>query len=198
MEANQKIAVIVLSIILNLIIIIYPVQSNQIYAVHEKSNLLLPNGRSRFDQEKQKYQYVGIEKCASTCHDKEEMGFQYNIMKNDPHSQAFKILASKRALHYAKHANLKVNLQESKVCLKCHVTGGSLDSSFFAVTYKKEDGVTCEACHKGAYITKTFLPTEIDCLTCHNDSEHKISKFNFKDKSKKIAHPIPKGEQKKI
>jgi hypothetical protein len=198
MKTNQIMAVFVLSIVLNLIIAINPVQSNQIYAIPEKSDLLLPNGISSFDQEKPKYHYVGIEKCASVCHNNEEMGFQYNIMKNGPHSQAFKILTSKRALHYAKNANVKVDPQESTVCLKCHVTGGGLDSSFFAATYKKDDGVTCEACHKGAYITKTFLPTKIDCLKCHNDSVHKISKFDFKDKSKKIAHPRLKGELKEI
>ena len=88
--------------------------------------------------------------------------------------------------------------EESLVCLKCHVTGGGLDSSFFAVTYRKDEGVTCEACHKGPYITKAFLPTEIDCLKCHNDSVHKISEFDFKDKSAKIAHPRPKSGMKKI
>jgi hypothetical protein len=198
MKTNQKIAVFVLSIAFNLIIIINPVQSNHTYAIIEKSEFLLPKGINRFVQEKPKYHYVGIEKCASVCHNKEGMGFQYNIVKNGPHSQAFKILASKKAMHYAKNAEVKVNPQESKVCLKCHVTGGGLDSSFFAATYKKDDGVTCEACHKGAYITKTFLPTKIDCLKCHNDSVHKISKFDFKDKSKKIAHPRPKGELKGI
>jgi hypothetical protein len=197
-KTNQKIAVFVLSIALNLIIIINPVQSNQTYAILEKSEFLLPKGINRFVQEKPKYHYVGIEKCASVCHNKEGMGFQYNIVKNGPHSQAFKILASKKAMHYAKNAEVKVDPQESTVCLKCHVTGGGLDSSFFAATYKKDDGVTCEACHKGAYITKTFLPTKIDCLKCHNDSVHKISKFDFKDKSNKIAHPRPKGELKGI
>ena len=185
MKTNQKKAVLVLSIVLSLFIIIESVQSNQTNAIREKSDLLLPVEISRFVQEKVKYHYVGIEKCASVCHNNEEMGFQYNIMKNGPHSQAFKILTSKQARQYAKNAKVKVDPQESLVCLKCHVTGGGLDSSFFAATYKKDDGVTCEACHKGAYITKTFLPTEIDCLKCHNDSVHKISEFDFKDKSAK-------------
>ena len=84
---------------------------------------------ARSIQEKQKYHYVGIEKCASVCHNNEEMGFQYNIMKNGPHSQAFNVLASKKALRYAKNDNIKENPQQSSVCLKCHVTGGGLDSS---------------------------------------------------------------------
>jgi hypothetical protein len=124
------------------------------------------------------------------------MGFQYNIVKSSPHSRAFKILASKKAMRYAKHANVKENPKKSSVCLKCHITGGGLDSSFFAPSYKKDDGVTCEACHKREFISKTFLPKETDCLKCHNDSVHKIHKFNFIDKCAKISHPRPKAKLK--
>jgi hypothetical protein len=191
-KTNKKIVVFALTVTFSLIIIIGSVQSNQAYAIHEKPDFLLPEGTSRFVQEKPKYHYVGIDKCASICHNNEEMGFQYNIVKSSPHSQAFKILASKRAIHYTKNAGVKENPQESSVCLKCHVTGGGLDSSFFATTYKKEDGITCEGCHKGEYITKTFLPTEIDCKKCHNNSVHKVSQFDFKEKFTKIAHPRPK------
>ena len=122
------------------------------------------------------------------------MGFQYDIVKSSPHAQAFNILLTKHANQYAKKANIKENPQESSVCLKCHVTGGGLDSSYFAATYKKEDGVTCEACHKGEYISKTFLPKETDCLKCHNDSVHKMHKFDFIEGSAKIAHPRPKAK----
>ena len=198
MRTNQKIAVLVPLTVFSLFIIIDSVKSIQTYTVPERSDLLLLKGISRFVQENQKYHYVGIQKCASVCHNTEEMGFQYNIVKNGPHSQAFKILSSKLAMHYAKNANVKGDPQKSEVCLKCHVTGGGLDSSFFAATYKIDDGVTCEACHKGPYITKAFLPKEIDCLKCHNNSVHKISEFDFRDKSAKIAHPRPKTEIKKI
>jgi hypothetical protein len=198
MKTNQKKAVLVLSIVTSLFIIIVSVQSNQTNAISEKSDLLLPIQINSIVKENPKYRYIGIEKCASVCHNKAEMGFQYNIMKNGPHSQAYKILTSKKARKYAKNAKVNVDPKESSICLKCHVTGGGLDSSFFAATYKKEEGVTCEACHKGPYITKAFLPTEIDCLKCHNDSVHKISEFDFKDKSIKMAHPRPKVELKKI
>lgn len=194
-KTNKKIAVFALTIAFSFIIIIDSVQSNQAYTIPEKHDFPLPEETSRFVQEKPKYHYVGMEKCASICHNNSEMGFQYNIVKSSSHSQAFKILASKKAFRYAKNANVKDNPQESSACLKCHVTGGGLDSSFFTITYKKEDGVTCEACHKGAYITKTFLPTEPDCLKCHNDSIHKMHKFNFIDKCAKIAHPRPKANR---
>jgi hypothetical protein len=143
------------------------------------------------EQEKAKYIYVGIEKCASECHNNKDMGFQYDIVKKSRHSNAYKILSSQKADHYARKANIKENPQDSPVCLKCHSTGGGLDSTSFAVTYKKEEGVTCEACHKGEYITKTFIPAETDCLICHNNSVHKTSRFIFRDKLPLISHQRP-------
>ena len=172
------------------------IQSNQAIVIPEKTSGLLPGDMSFSVQEKVKYRYIGMEKCASVCHNNEDMGFQYNIMKDSPHSNAFKILVSDKAVRYAKKANVKENPQESPVCLKCHITGGGLDSSFFATTYKKEDGVTCEACHKGAFITKAFIPKEADCLKCHNDSIHRMHHFNFRENCEKIAHPRPKAKLK--
>jgi hypothetical protein len=190
-KSDKKIAVLFLTIILSLFLILESFQSKQDCIIADKSEYLNFTGTCRSVQDKPKYHYVGIEKCASICHNNKEMGFQYNIMKSGPHSQAFNILASKKALHYAKNDNIKENPQQSSACLKCHVTGGGLDSTFFAATYKKEDGVTCEACHNGAYITRSFLPTEIECLKCHNNSVHNISRFDFREKYSKIAHPRP-------
>lgn len=142
-------------------------------------------------QEKVKYLYVGMEKCASVCHNNKEMGFQYDIVKNSPHANSFKILLSEKASRLAKKADIKESPGQSQVCLSCHITGAGLDSTFLTSTYKKEDGVTCEACHKGAYISQTFIPTETDCLKCHNDSLHKTKRFNFKENCEKIAHKRP-------
>ena len=192
MDLKKKIAIYLSSVIFILILILDPVQSGQPYRVNEKSAFLLPEGGSRFVQEKSKYHYAGAEKCASVCHNNEEMGFQYNKWKESRHSKSYLSLAYDRALRYSKNAGVKGNPQENSECLKCHITGGGLDSSFFAVTYKKEDGVTCEACHKGEYITTAFLPKEKDCLKCHNGSVHKMHKFNFSDNCTKIAHPRPK------
>jgi Cytochrome c554 and c-prime len=147
-------------------------------------------------QEKIKYRFVGMEKCASECHNNEKMGFQYNIMKDGPHSNAFSILYSGKAAGYAKKTGIKEKPQESKVCLSCQVTGGGLDSSFFAMTYRREEGVTCEACHKGAFVSKAFIPKAEDCLNCHNNSVHRISHFNFTRDLEKISHPRPKVIQK--
>jgi len=193
MKTCKKIAVFVLIIASNFILIIYSVHSDQAYAIFEKSDLMASAIKDRSVQETSKYHYVGTEKCASVCHNNEEMGFQYNMWQKSRHSESYISLTSKRAARYSKNAGVKGNPQESSVCLKCHVTGGGLDSSFFATTYKKKDGVTCEACHKGEYIIKTFLPKATDCLKCHNESVHKIPEFDFNDKYAIIAHPRPKA-----
>jgi Cytochrome c554 and c-prime len=196
MGTKDKVALFVLTTVSSLILLTSLTKSNQAIVIPEKTSGLLPGEMSFSVQEKVKYLYVGMEKCASVCHNNEDMGFQFNIMKDGPHSNAFKILVSDKAVRYAKKANVKENPQESPVCLKCHITGGGLDSSFFATTYKKEDGVTCEACHKGAYITKAFIPKETDCLKCHNDSVHRMHHFNFRENCEKIAHPRPKAKLK--
>ena len=152
------------------------------------------SGLIQSEQKKEKYRYVGMEKCASVCHNKKEMGFQFDIVKSSIHAQAFVVLSSEKAMQLAKNANLTQIPGESPICLKCHTTGGGLDSSFFAVTYRKEDGVTCEACHKGEYITKTYIPDEAACLKCHNNSIHRIHSFRFRDECAKIAHPRPSAK----
>jgi hypothetical protein len=190
------IAVFVLTIASFLAIIIRSAQSGQAYTVLKKSDFLSSSGKSGFIQKESKYLYVGSEKCASICHNNEEMGFQYNLWKKSPHSEAYIILSSKRAERYGKIAGIKGNPQENSVCLKCHVTGGGLDTSFFAVTYKKDDGVTCESCHKGEYVATTFLPKEKECLKCHNNSVHKTHKFDFNERCTTIVHPRPKANPK--
>ncbi len=149
-------------------------------------------GEESKEQERTRYLFVGAEKCASVCHNNEKLGYQYKIWNGSSHKDAFNILDSKKGKKFAKQAHLSENPQESRVCLKCHVTGGDLDSSYFAATYKKEDGVTCEECHKNISDGKTVLPTETDCLKCHNESLHKIREFNFRKDSARILHKRPK------
>lgn len=167
--------------------------SDEIYLLSEGFFPPKADNKYRSQQENTKYLYVGMEKCASVCHNSKEMGFQYNIMKSSPHADAYRLLLSEKAKYFSLQANLNGNPAESQTCLKCHITGAGIDSSFFANTYRKEDGVTCEACHKGAFIKKTFLPKEADCLICHNSSVHEIPAFNFNEMRGKIAHPRPKA-----
>ena len=193
MKTNKKNIALVLLIVFCFITMSGSIQLLKADAAFNKRTFFLHGTRILSEQETIKYQYVGTEKCALVCHNNEKMGFQYDIMKNGPHSKAFEVLASKKAKRYSKKAIIKENPQESSACLKCHVTGAGLDSSYFAATYKKEDGVTCEACHKSEFITKSFLPKEADCLKCHNDSVHKTGKFNFINKCIIISHPRPKS-----
>ena len=196
MRTFLKIALLLSTVTISWIIFSGLIQSPKNSLIIEKPSCLLTADMNFPLQEKVKYRYVGMGKCASVCHNNEKMGFQYDIMKDSPHSNAFKILISDRAVRYAKKAKVKENPQESPICLNCHITGGGLDTSFFAPTYRKEEGVTCEACHKGAFITKAFIPKETDCLKCHNDSVHRINKFNFRKNCVKIAHPRPKTNSK--
>ena len=191
MKTNSKVLIFVTTSALSCIIFTGLVQSNTDTLISENATSLFPGIISYSPQEKIKYVYVGMEKCSSVCHNNKDMGFQYDIVRKSPHSNAFKLLLSAKALRFANKAGIHENPAESRVCLNCHITGGGLDSSFFASTYRKEDGVTCEACHKGAYTPKTFIPKEEDCLKCHNRSVHKIHTFNFQENCAKIVHPRP-------
>jgi hypothetical protein len=190
MNRNNKIPGILFVIVFILIIIIEAGRSDLpcTYVIRTFN----PDFDSKYEQEQTKYQYLGAEKCALVCHNNDTMGFQYNSWKASLHSEAFKILYSKKAILYAQQAHVTGNAWESSMCLKCHTTGGDLDSSYFTSTYRKEEGITCEACHKHSMVAKTYIPAEEDCLICHNKSVHKVPKFNFEVKNSKIAHFRPK------
>jgi hypothetical protein len=146
-------------------------------------------------QDTARYIYVGAETCAGKCHNNEELGHQYDYWKISPHAKSFESLASEEAMAYCKNAGISGSPTESMICLKCHVTAAGYDPASLGTTYRKEDGVTCESCHKGEFIPKTFLPQESDCLKCHNNSVHKVTAFDFKESCLKIAHPRPKTGQ---
>lgn len=62
-----------LTIAFSFIIIPCSIQSNQAITIPKKPYFLFPDGKRSSAQEKPKYQYVGIEKCALVCHNNEEM-----------------------------------------------------------------------------------------------------------------------------
>jgi len=144
-------------------------------------------------QEITRYVYVGAEACAVKCHNNNELGHQYDRWKESRHSQSYTSLSTDLAQRYCKEAGITEDPRESLTCLKCHVTASGADSSSIGTTYKREDGVTCESCHKGEFIPKTFLPGKDDCLKCHNDSVHNVSPFDFSERCMKISHPRPKN-----
>jgi hypothetical protein len=191
MKNRNKSGVLVIIAVCGLILFTGFIQSDQGYINPVNSAGTLPGRKKIYFQEKAKYMYVGMEKCASACHNSKDMGFQYDIVRKSSHANAYKALTSGKAIRIAKSAGLAETAHENTVCLKCHTTGGGLDSTFFAATFKIEDGVTCEACHKGAFTSKVFIPKEDDCLKCHNNTVHRIPKFNFRNDCKRIAHPRP-------
>lgn len=165
----------------------------------------------------EEYSYIGASKC-KTCHKKPEAGEQYPLWQKTKHAQAYSSLASEEAKAIAKEKGID-NPQEADACLKCHVTGHGAKAELLGTKYDKTEGVTCESCHgagSGYYKKKTMVgvisgeieaasvglmkPDEKTCVKCHNEESPTFEGFDFKEMSKKIAHPIPaekKAEYKK-
>jgi len=180
-------------LILSFLWIAYPDTREKSYS----GNSEVVNGILQGDslQDTSRYVYVGAETCAAKCHNNEELGYQYDSWKKSRHSKSWESLSGDKALAYCESAGITGAPGESQVCLKCHVTASGFESSSLSATYKKEDGVTCESCHKGEFISKTFLPVEEQCLICHNNSVHAVSTFDFNERCLRISHPRPKTKK---
>jgi hypothetical protein len=150
------------------------------------------------------HMYVGVDGC-KMCHKKAEKGDQFGAWQKSKHSQAYATLATDQAKEVAAAKGIS-NPQESPECLKCHVTGYGLDASMYDKKYKMEDGVGCESCHgpgkdyKNIKIMKDveqakanglIMPTEEVCLKCHNEESPTYKPFNYEERNKEIAHPMP-------
>ena len=150
--------------------------------------------------------YVGVAKCKA-CHSVEKMGgLAYKVWEKSAHAKAFETLKTKAAEEFAKKKGLTKPASESPECLKCHVAGGGT-----APEVKKEEGVTCEACHGAAsgYLSLHNKKTPEDkekakaaglvidkegkvCLKCHNSESPTFKGFSFAEMWKKIEHAGPK------
>jgi hypothetical protein len=158
--------------------------------------------------------YVGAKKCMA-CHKSEKLGgLAYTVWEKSKHARAYKTLLSDEAKKVAKEKGLKTAPHESPECLKCHVTGGGIAKNVDA-SFKKEEGVTCEACHNAAsgYLLIHSKKTEADkakakeaglvklakdeksCTPCHNSESPSFKGFNFEEMWAKIEHKKP--EKKK-
>jgi hypothetical protein len=166
---------------------VIPVFSAILYLSVTRGTGPLPGSESV--QTVSKYKYQGLDKCASVCHSNNELGFQYDIVKKSRHTEAYEILGSAKAAKFAKAAGVTTKPAETPLCLQCHTTGAGLDPSSYLTSYRKEDGITCEACHKDPLNPQTVLPDEKRCLTCHSNTVHKVNKFVYAERIKKIAHP---------
>jgi len=154
--------------------------------------------------------YVGAKKCMA-CHKSEKLGgLAYTVWEKSKHATAYKTLMSAEAKKIAGEKGLKTAPHESPECLKCHVTGGGTAKNI-DVGFKKEEGVTCEACHNAAsgYLTIHNKKTEADkakakaaglvklekneksCTTCHNSESPTFKGFKFEEMWAKIEHKLP-------
>lgn len=157
-------------------------------------------------------QYVGAEKC-KICHNRKDQANQYEIWSRSGHAKAFATLATDSARVLAATAGIKGDPQKAAECLECHVTGFGLDTSHFAQTFVRENGVQCEACHgpgsdyKAASIMSTtkyasnrdeqhklalgaglVMPDEKTCVKCHNKRSPAFKGFVYKDYYERIKH----------
>jgi cytochrome c peroxidase len=151
--------------------------------------------------------YVGVAKCKA-CHSVEKLGgLAYKVWEKTDHAKAYQTLLGDAAKKVAKDKGLKTAPSESPECLKCHVTGGGAAKNVDA-GFKKEDGVTCEACHGAAsgYLTLhnkkndaskakakaaglLFIDKEGKaCETCHNAESPSFKGFKFAELWPKIEH----------
>lgn len=147
--------------------------------------------------------YVGLKTCIS-CHKGEKGKMVYENWLKTKHSQAYKTLETQKSKDIAKKMNLKTDPTESPECLKCHATG-YFPGEQVMPTNKKEDGVTCEACHGpgSSYKTKHGKDKTVEgeklgliigandekiCKKCHNSESPTFAGFNYKKDWEKVKH----------
>jgi len=159
------------------------------------------------DEKTIKHKYVGTEVCGS-CHKTEKQGSQLSIWQNSKHSKAYETLLSEDADSIAKSMGFNERASKLDNCLRCHVIGYNLDSTYFTSKFKIEDGVQCETCHgAGSEYQKISImknrneakknglvihkDIESYCITCHNAESPTFVAINIMESWKKIQHYIP-------
>ena len=147
--------------------------------------------------------FSGAKMCAA-CHKAGKGGTAYAVWEKSAHANAYKTLLNEQSQKIAKEKGLKVPAHEAPECLKCHVTGGGTAKNVEA-SFKKEEGVTCEACHGAASGYKMLHSKgdlakskaaglivgekdEKSCVTCHNSESPTFKGFKFDQEWAKIAH----------
>jgi len=150
--------------------------------------------------------YTGSKFCAA-CHKAGKGGTAYAVWEKSAHANAYKTLLGEESKKIAMEKGLKAAPAESEECLVCHVTGGGKAKNVEA-SFKKEEGVGCEACHgaasgfkmihsKGDLAKSTaaglVIPAkdEKQCVTCHNSKSPTFKGFKFEEMWAKIAHAKP-------
>lgn len=147
--------------------------------------------------------YVGLKTCIA-CHKGEKGKMVYESWLKTKHAQAYKTLQNEKSKEIAKKMNIKSDPIEAPECLKCHTTGYFPNEQMMP-TNKKEDGVTCEACHGPGSAYKTthgkdkkeeglkkglIIGTNDEkiCKKCHNPESPTFAGFNYKKDWEKVKH----------
>ncbi len=148
------------------------------------------------------HKYFGTTKC-KMCHNTDAKGKIHDKWAASGHAKAYQTLLSEAAKGIAKKMGIE-DASKSDKCLKCHVTGYKEASGD---KYSMEEGVTCEACHgpgehywtmtvmknkKVAMENGLVIPTEKDCIKCHNKDSPTYKEFKFADAYKLVEHHVPK------
>ena len=151
--------------------------------------------------------FTGVKLCGM-CHKAKDKGEAYVVWEKSAHARAFETLKTKAADDFAKKKGLKTPAAESPECLKCHIPGGGAATNVEA-GFKKEEGVTCEACH-GAASGYKMIHSKGDkakakeagmqfgdkkdakfCETCHNAESPTFKGFKMDEMWAKIEHHGP-------
>ncbi len=155
-----------------------------------------------------KHKYVGVDACGS-CHKTEKQGNQLSIWKNTKHAMAYETLLSEDADSIARSIGFTEKASKLDNCLRCHVIGYNLDSTYLGPKFRIEDGVQCETCHgpgldfqkisimknrKEAEKNGLIIHKDIEsyCISCHNAESPTFVAINFMEAWKKIQHSVPK------
>ena len=143
----------------------------------------------------------------AACHKAGKGGTAYAVWEKSGHAKAYQTLLGDEAKKFAKERGIKVAPNEAPECLKCHVSGGGITKNVEA-TFKKEEGVSCEACHGAASAFKMvhmkgdraknkelgmIIPAKDEklCITCHNSESPSFKGFKFNEMWAKIEHGLP-------
>jgi len=164
-------------------------------------------------------EYVGSDKC-KTCHNKADIGAQYDIWLKGSHVSSLETLKTDAAKAIAKKRGLKVDAVSAPECLVCHVTGWanetgySLDVDPSNTREEKTNSdlgrIGCESCHGPGSLYKSkknmigiadgsidgsglgmLKITEKTCTVCHNPKSPTYKPFDFAVRVKEVSHPVP-------
>jgi YVTN family beta-propeller protein len=167
---------------------------------------LEPAGRMVEERSSGKFKFVGAMACAA-CHQQAKMGYQFSQWRQSGHAQAYAVLATERGYKLAGDAGVKSDPQQSPQCLECHTTSYGCEAKSFGESFRRFDGVQCEACHgagsdysaeavmldkAGARKAGLLAVSEKTCLPCHQKAHGRT--FNYKAAVRQIRHPAKAPE----